>query len=258
MHIMNTQNQTTGNFSGVSDYTFDTFLVGDSNRFAHAVSLAVAEDSTHTQYNPLLIYGESGVGKTHLLHAIGQLSSKMFPHYNIVYLKCDNFINEFIEAVRQGKCIEFRENYKNADLLLMDDIQFIAGKIETQNEMLNTFSTLYDYGKQIVLASDRPPYKISTLEGGLRARFESGLMADIMPPDNDLRRAIIKSKATRLGIDLPDEVVYAIVRGVFENLEDIHRVHASADVITLDYAIEGIPVPIHPGAIKYYKEVGVM
>jgi len=172
--------------------TIESFIVGNSNKFAHAAAFAVAEKQSPL-YSPLLIFGDPGTGKTHLLHAIGHYSSKKFPHHKIVYVKRDEFTKELIDAIKKGKCVGFREKYKVADLLLMDDVQSVAGKTETQNELLNIFCALHELGKQIVIASGRPPSEMATLEGGLIARFESSLMAEILPPDGDLRRAIISS-----------------------------------------------------------------
>ena len=187
-------------------YTFENFVVGNSNKFAHAAALAVGEWRHRQDYNPLFIHGESGLGKTHLLHAIRHSVAKKFPHFNIVYIKGDDFTNEFIESLQQGRNVEFRSKYRSADLFLIDDIQFIAGKISTQEEFFHTFNTLHELGKQIVFTSDRPPSEIFRLEDRLRNRFESGLLADIQPPDDALRIAIIRNKSRQLGVILPDDV----------------------------------------------------
>ena len=203
------------------EYTFENFVVGNSNKFAHAAALAVGEGRQKQGYNPLFIYGESGLGKTHLLHAIRHSFAMRFPHFNIVYVKGDDFTNELITAIRQGKNVEFREKYRGADLFLMDDIQFIAGKIETQNEFFNTFNTLFELGKQIVFTSDRPPSEINRLEDRLRSRFESGLLADIQPPDDALRVAIIKNKAEQLGVILPEDVINYIAENLSSNVRQL-------------------------------------
>jgi len=221
---MNSQNQPPRKFYGVSSFTFDTFLVGDSNRFAHSVSLAVAENQVHIKYNPLLIYGESGVGKTHLLHAIGHLASKTFPDYNIVYVTCACLIAEIAETFRGGKSSEMRNKYKSADVLIMDDIQYIAGRIVMQDEVLEIFDTLYSLGKQIVLASNRPPHEMVGLSARLRSRFESGILVDIKMPDVDLCKAIITSKASQLGIVLPYEVKEYIAKNANSNICQIEGV----------------------------------
>ena len=206
-------------FSNVNEYTFERFVVGSSNKFAHAGALAVADGNQN--YNPLFIYGEAGLGKTHLLHAIRHAIEKKFPHYNIVYVKGDDFTNEFINAVQRGKNVEFREKYRGADFFLMDDIQFIAGKKQTQEELFHTFNTLYELGKQIVFTSDRPPGEITLLVDRLQSRFESGLIADIQPPDDALRVAIIRNKAEQLGVILPEDVTDYIADNLSSNIRQL-------------------------------------
>ncbi len=202
------------------EYTFDTFIVGNSNRFAHAAAVAVANNST-SSYNPLFIYGGSGLGKTHLLHAIMNHTRKLNPKANIVYLKGDDFTNELIAAIQKGNHVEFRSKYRYADLLLVDDIQFIAGKEMTQEEFFHTFNTLHEAKKQIVLTSDRPPKEIATLEERLRTRFEWGLHADISPPDFETRVAIIRRKASVLGIVLNNDIVEIIANNVKSNIRQL-------------------------------------
>ena len=204
-----------------NDYTFEYFVVGNSNKFAHAAALAVSDGQVKQGYNPLFIYGESGLGKTHLLHAIRQAIAKRFPHFNTVFVKGEVFVNELIEAIQIGKNIEFREKYRGADLFLMDDIQFIAGKAHAQEEFFNTFNTLYEMGKQIVFTSDRPPSDISLLEDRLRSRFESSLIADIQAPDAELRIAIIRNKAQQLGVVLPDDVTDYIAETMTSNVRQL-------------------------------------
>ncbi len=203
-----------------SDYTFDTFVVGSSNKHAFSAAEAVAEERT-SAYNPLFIYGQSGLGKTHLLYAIANRIQQKHPDYNIVYIKGDQFINEFIEAVRSGKNFEFRDKYRNADLFLIDDIQFIAGKEQTQEEFFHTFNSLHENNRQIVLTSDRMPSDMLRLEDRLRTRFEWGLIVDIQPPDYETRWAITKNKALSLGLALPDEVCDYIAENLTNNVRQI-------------------------------------
>ena len=201
-------------------FTFENFIVGSSNTFAHAAALAVSSKPAET-YNPLFIYGPSGVGKTHLLYAIANAIHKGHPTFNIVYIKGDQFTNELITALREGKNNEFRNKYRGADLFLVDDIQFIAGKDSTQEEFFHTFNNLYESHKQIVLTSDRPPHEMVRLEDRLRTRFEWGLLADIQPPDYETRMAIIKNKAISLGLDLPDDVCNYIAENITNNVRQI-------------------------------------
>ena len=201
-------------------FTFANFIVGNSTRFANAAAVAVAEKPADS-YNPLFIYGPSGVGKTHLLYAIANEIHKAHPDYNIVYIKGDQFTNELINALREGKNNEFRLKYRGADLFLVDDIQFIAGKDSTQEEFFHTFNNLYESHKQIVLTSDRPPHEMVRLEDRLRTRFEWGLLADIQPPDYETRMAIIKNKAVHLGFDIPDDVCNYIAENITNNVRQI-------------------------------------
>ena len=203
-----------------SQYTFDTFVVGSSNKHAFSAAEAVAEART-TAYNPLFLYGQSGLGKTHLLYAIANRIQQKHPEYNIVYIRGEQFTNEFIEAVRSGKNFEFRDKYRNADLFLMDDIQFIAGKDATQEEFFHTFNTLYENHRQIVLTSDRVPSDMLRLEDRLRTRFECGLIVDVQPPDYETRWAIIKNKALSLGLTFPDEVCDYIAENLTNNVRQI-------------------------------------
>ena len=201
-------------------FSFDTFVVGSSNRFAHAAAIAVATAPAE-RYNPLLLYGQSGLGKTHLLYAIANQIRRNHPDFNIVYLKGDQFTNELIAAIREGKNVEFRSKYRNADLFLMDDIQFIAGKESTEEEFFHTFNTLYEAGKQIVLTSDRPPQEMNTLADRIRTRIEWGLLADIQPPDYETRMAIIKNKSDSLHLNLPDDVCAFIAENITNNVRQI-------------------------------------
>ena len=201
-------------------FTFDNFVVGPSNRFAHSACIAVTNIPGQV-YNPLFLYGPPGVGKTHLLYAIANGIRKQNPNANIVYIKGDQFTNELIEAIKNGKNIEFRSKYREADLFLVDDIQFIAGKESTQEEFFHTFNKLYEEHKQIVLTSDRKPSDMLTLEDRLKSRFEWGLTADINPPDYETRMAILKNKAKQLGLQLDDDVCNYIAINVTNNVRQI-------------------------------------
>jgi len=207
----------------VAGFTFDNFVVGPSNKYAHAASIAVSENPG-TMYNPLFIYGNSGLGKTHLLMAIGQFIHTKEPQKNIVYVKGDDFTNDMVSSIREGTTEDFRKKYRQADLLLMDDIQFIAGKQSTQEEFFHTFNALYEAGKQIVVTSDRPPMEMAKLEDRIRTRLEWGLMADVQPPDLETRMAIIRNKAAQLALPLSDEVVAYIAESVTANVRQIEGV----------------------------------
>ena len=207
----------------MAGYTFDRFIVGKSNEFAHAAAVAVAERPGEA-YNPLFIYGNSGLGKTHLLLAIGQYIREHHPEKKIEYIKGDDFTNQMVKSLKEGKAEEFRTRYRNVDLLLVDDIQFIAGKTATQNEFFHTFNNIYEAGHQIVITSDRPPMEMSLLDDRLRTRFEGGLMADIAPPDLETRMAIARNKAARLGLLLPDSVIEYIATAVKSNVRQLEGV----------------------------------
>ncbi len=201
-------------------FNFENFVVGPSNRFAHSAAVAVSNHPGDV-YNPLFIYGPPGVGKTHLLYAIANGIRKNKPDANIVYIKGDQFTNELIAAIQSGKNIEFRNKYREADLFLIDDVQFIAGKESTQEEFFHTFNKLYEEHKQIVMTSDRKPNEMMTLEDRLRTRFEWGLLADIQPPDYETRIAILKSKAEVLGLNLDDDVCNYIAINITNNVRAI-------------------------------------
>ena len=201
-------------------FTFDNFVVGPSNRFAHSACIAVTNTPGQV-YNPLFLYGPPGVGKTHLLYAIANGIRKTNPNANIVYIKGDQFTNELIAAIQRGKNIEFRNKYREADLFLIDDVQFIAGKESTQEEFFHTFNKLYEEHKQIVMTSDRKPSDMLTLEDRLKTRFEWGLIADIQPPDYETRMAILKNKAKSLGLQLDDDVCNYIAINVTNNVRQI-------------------------------------
>lgn len=233
--------------SAFREYTFENFVIGSSNRFAHAAALAVA-DAPANSYNPLFIYGPSGVGKTHLLYAITNRITKNYPDYRVIYVSGEEFTNQLIDAIHRNITPEFREKYRKADVLLIDDIHFIAGKDSTQEEFFHTFNELYKNNKQIILTSDRPPKDIKTLENRLRTRFDSGLTADIQLPDLELRAAIIKMKAEAVGVDIPDDVVNYIAENINDsvrNLEGaVNKIGAlnklSGQNISLDLAVRCI------------------
>ena len=207
----------------MAGYTFDNFIVGNSNKFAHAAAISVAENPGKN-YNPLFIYGNSGLGKTHLLWAIGHSIRERFPEKKISYIKGDDFTNEMVKSIKEGKTEEFRNKHRNVDLFLVDDIQFIAGKQSTQIEFFHTFNYIYEAGHQIVITSDRPPMEMSLLDDRLRTRFEGGLMADIAPPDLETRMAIARNKASRLGLFLPDDIIEYIASTITANVRQLEGV----------------------------------
>ncbi len=230
-----------------SEYTFDNFIVGNSNKFAHAAALAVATNPAR-QYNPLFIYGPSGLGKTHLLYAITDRIKKNFPDYKVVYVKGEEFTNQMIDSISRNITSEFREKYRKSDVLLIDDIQFIAGREATQEEFFHTFNELYENNKQIILTSDRPPRDIKLLEERLRTRFESGLTADIEPPDIELRTAILKLKSAAIGMTMSDDVMTYIAENLKNNVRQLEgavkKISAqsllSGKEVTLDLAVRCI------------------
>ena len=206
--------------SPYDDYTFERFIVGSSNKFAHAAALAVSQRPA-AENNPLFIYGNSGLGKTHLMYAIANVLRRTHPEYRIIYVKGEDFTNELITAIQEGNVQAFRNKYRMVDLLLLDDVQFIAGKERTQEEFFHTFNALYEAKKQIVLTSDRPPKEINTLEDRMKTRFEWGLLADIQPPDFETRIAIIRDKAVKMGVELPDDVSNYIAENIQANIRQI-------------------------------------
>ena len=233
---------------GRYDFTFENFIKGPSNQFAYAAAQAVASNPSGA-YNPLFIYGQSGLGKTHLLTAIATEIKKNHPEFNIVYVDCETFTNELITAIQAGRTDEFRQTYRPADVLLVDDIQFIAGKESTQEEFFHTFNTLHAAGKQIVLASDRPAKEIKSLEERLRTRFEWGLTADIQPPDFETRVAIIRRKAELLNLHMPDDVAEFIANHLKSN---IRQLEGAVKKLNAYYLLEGIQpaIGVAQNAIK--------
>ena len=205
-------------------YSFDNFIVGSSNKFAHAAALGVVKNPGRRAYNPLFIYGSSGLGKTHLLLATGSAIHEKMPEAKIVYVKGDEFLNDIVHSIREGEMEEFRQRYRYADLFLVDDIQFIAGKERSQEEFFHTFNNIYESGHQIVLTSDRPPMEMHLLDDRLRTRFEGGLMADIQPPDLETRMAIIRDKAGHLGMIFNDQIVNYIAERLTSDIRQIEGV----------------------------------
>lgn len=228
-------------------YFFETFVVGNSNRFAHAASLAVAE-SIAKAYNPLFIYGGVGLGKTHLMHAIGHYVLEHHPNHHVMYVTSERFTNELINAIQNNKTVQFRNKYRNIDVLLIDDIQFLAEKERTQEEFFHTFNTLHEDNKQIIISSDRPPKDIPTLEDRLRSRFEWGLITDIQPPDLETRIAILRKKSESENIKVPDEVILYIANRIQSNIRELEgaliRVIAYSSLgnrdISMDLCIEAL------------------
>ena len=201
-------------------YTFDTFVIGASNRFAHAASLAIAEAPARA-YNPLFIWGESGLGKTHLLHAAGNYAQRLFPGMRVKYVSTEEFTNDFINSLRDDRKASFKRSYRDIDVLLVDDIQFIEGKEGIQEEFFHTFNTLHNANKQIVISSDRPPKQLATLEDRLRTRFEWGLITDVQPPELETRIAILRKKAQMDRLDVPDEVLELIASSIERNIREL-------------------------------------
>ena len=222
-------------------YTFSNFIVGSANRLAHAASLSVAERPGHA-YNPLFLYGGVGLGKTHLMHAIGNAVIARYPRKRVVYATSEKFTNEFITSIQQGKIDEFRARYRRIDLLLIDDIQFIADKERTQEEFFHTFNAIHEDGKQIVLSSDRPPKAILTLEERLRSRFEWGLIADLTAPDLETRIAILRAKAEEQAVPVSSDVLEFIARKVVSNIRELegalNRIVAYASMGAVPITIE--------------------
>jgi chromosomal replication initiator protein len=201
-------------------YTFDTFVIGASNRFAHAATLAIAEAPARA-YNPLFIWGESGLGKTHLLHAAGNYAQRLFPGMRVKYVSTEEFTNDFINSLRDDRKASFKRSYRDIDVLLVDDIQFIEGKEGIQEEFFHTFNTLHNSNKQIVISSDRPPKQLATLEDRLRTRFEWGLITDVQPPELETRIAILRKKAQMDRLDVPGDVLELIASSIERNIREL-------------------------------------
>ena len=201
-------------------YIFETFVIGASNRFAHAAAVAVAEAPAKA-YNPLFVYGESGLGKTHLLHAIGAYARELYPGLRVRYVSSEEFTNDFINSIRDDKSSVFQRRYRDLDILLVDDIQFLENKERTQEEFFHTFNTLYNANKQIVISSDRPPKQLTTLEDRLRSRFEWGLITDIQPPELETRIAILRKKAVQDKLSAPDDVLEYIASKISTNIREL-------------------------------------
>ena len=243
-----------GPVSVLSEYTFDNFIEGDSNKFARAACLAVAMEPA-TTYNPLFIYGNSGLGKTHLLYAVINYIRKNHPNLTIVYKKSEDFINELISAIQLGDTSSFKNRYRTADVLLIDDIQFIAGKESTQEEFFHTFSALYEAGKQIILTSDRPPKEIKPLEDRLRTRFEGGLLADVQKPSFELRIAIINKKAATMNITISAELVAYMAERLQHDIRQIEgalkklKAYALIGTDITKESIDEVITSIDPGNI---------
>ena len=246
----NNNETNTGSFSSanlIPKYTFETFVIGNSNRFAHAACVAVAE-SPSKAYNPLFIYGGVGLGKTHLMNAIGHYILQNSPNTKVAYVSSETFTNELINSIRDDRNVEFRNKYRKVDVLLVDDIQFIAGKESTQEEFFHTFNALHESNKQIIISSDSPPKDIPTLEDRLRNRFEWGLITDIQPPDFETRTAILRKKAQMEDIDIPDEVMLLIAKKIQSNIRELEgaliRIVAYSSLtnseITVDLASEAL------------------
>ena len=236
-------------------YTFDNFIVGSSNKFAHGAALGVVSNPGSKAYNPLFIYGNSGLGKTHLLFAIGSAIREKYPAYKILYVKGDDFTNEMVHSIQSGTVEEFRQKYRYVDLFLVDDVQFIAGKERTQEEFFHTFNNIYEAGHQIVLTSDRPPMEMAQLDDRLHTRFDSSLMADIQPPDLETRMAIIRDKAGHMGMSLSDDVVQFIAEQITSNIRQIEGVvkrltayrEITGDTITRDTVAKAISDVVRSG-----------
>jgi chromosomal replication initiator protein len=237
------QSRNANTLMGSEEFTFDRFVVGTSNQFAYNAAMHVAENPGKS-YNPLFLYGESGLGKTHLLYAIYHKIHQDHPDYDTIFIKGDEFTNELNEAIRTKSTDAFRQKYRDKDLLLVDDIQFIAGKEQTQEEFFNTFNNLYEAGHQIVLTSDRPPSEMARLENRLQTRFEWGLLADIQPPDYETRCAIIKNKAILLGLEMPQDVIEYIAQNITSNVRQIEgtvkRLLAYRDLMGQDINDENV------------------
>ncbi|MDR0915916.1 MAG: chromosomal replication initiator protein DnaA [Oscillospiraceae bacterium] len=232
------------------EFTFDKFVVGSMNKYAHGAAIAVAAGAK--AYNPLFIYGKSGLGKTHLLRAIRHFVTKAHPEYKIVYIKGDDFTNNLITSLQSGKMFDFRQKYRFADIFLMDDAQFIAGKESTQEEFFHTFNELLEAGHQVVLTSDRPPSEMARLDDRLRTRFESGLIADIQPPDFETRVAIVRNKAAALEFALPDDVARMLAESLTANVRQLEGAVKQMQAYSL---ISGMDNMSYPDVLRRIKDM---
>lgn len=229
-------------------YTFDTFVVGSGNRFAHAACVGIATSQGGRNYNPLFLYGGSGLGKTHLMHAIGNHVMELSPQKKIIYVQCEQFVNEFIYAIKETKYDDFRNKYRNADMLLIDDIQFIEGKEQMQIEFFHTFNTLYESGKNIIMTCDKPPQSLASLEERLRTRFSCGLTIDITPPDYETRVAILRKRAQLSHASVPDEVFDYIATNIASNIRELEG--AFNTVLAYSLLAGSITLPVAREALK--------
>ncbi|MEA4890298.1 MAG: chromosomal replication initiator protein DnaA [Clostridiaceae bacterium] len=248
-----------------TQYTFDAFVVGSGNRFAHAACVAVAEKQGGRNFNPLFLYGGSGLGKTHLMHAIGNYVLNKYPAKKILYVQCEQFVNEFIYTIKENKYDDFRSKYRNTDMLLIDDIQFIEGKEQMQIEFFHTFNTLYESGKNIVMTCDKPPQSLISLEERLRTRFSCGLTVDIQPPDYETRVAILKRRAQINHTSVPDDVFDFIAANIASNIRELEGAFNTvlcysllAGSITIDVAREALKDIIQPIAGKKVSSAVIM
>lgn len=246
-------------------YTFDAFVIGSGNRFAHAACVAVAEKQGGRNFNPLFLYGGSGLGKTHLMHAIGNYVVEKYPAKKVIYVQCEQFVNEFIYTIKENKYDDFRNKYRNTDMLLIDDIQFIEGKEQMQIEFFHTFNTLYESGKNIVMTCDKPPQSLISLEERLRTRFSCGLTVDIQPPDYETRVAILKKRAQINHAAVPEDVFDFIATNVASNIRELEGAFNTvlcysllAGSITLDVARESLKDIIQPVAGKKVSSTVIM
>lgn len=254
-----------GNSRLNSQYTFDSFVVGSGNRFAHAACVAVAEKQGGRNFNPLFLYGGSGLGKTHLMHAIGNYVMTLYPAKKILYVQCEQFVNEFISTIKENKYDDFRSKYRNTDMLLIDDIQFIEGKEQMQIEFFHTFNTLYESGKNIVMTCDKPPQSLASLEERLRTRFSCGLTVDIQPPDYETRVAILKRRAQINHASVPEDVFDFIATNVASNIRELEGAFNTvlcysllAGSITIEVAREALKDIIQPVAGKKVSSTVIM
>jgi chromosomal replication initiator protein len=257
-----------GQFNGSrlnTQYSFESFVVGSGNRFAHAACVAVAETQSGRNYNPLFLYGGSGLGKTHLMHAIGNYVTEKHPAKNIIYVQCEQFVNEFISTIKENKYDDFRAKYRNTDMLLIDDIQFIEGKEQMQIEFFHTFNTLYETGRNIVMTCDKPPQSLASLEERLRTRFSCGLTIDIQPPDYETRVAILKRRAQINHASVPDDVFGFIATNIASNIRELEGAFNTvlcysllAGTITVEIAREALKDIIQPIAAKKVNSTIIM